>query len=120
MKTVPSSFNEPNKLLKTNTRILLTQYHNIKRFKLTLVSSFLSSLHDRKMCVLGLCALIDLDQRPVAVNQVAGQLLPAAILLFTGLKRAYACRAEHENEDEDDEDGEDDEETGKNTFILLE
>uniref|UniRef100_A0A8C5CPN7 Importin 7 n=1 Tax=Gadus morhua TaxID=8049 RepID=A0A8C5CPN7_GADMO len=71
-------------------------------------------LHDRKMCVLGLCALIDLDQRPVAVNQVAGQLLPAAILLFVGLKRAYACRAEHENEDEDDEDGEDDEETGKN------
>lgn len=67
------------------------------------------------MCVLGLCALIDLDQRPQAVNQVAGQLLPAAILLFTGLKRAYACRAEHENEDEDDEDGEDDEETGKNT-----
>jgi hypothetical protein len=66
------------------------------------------------MCVLGLCALIDLDQRPVAVNQVAGQLLPAAILLFVGLKRAYACRAEHENEDEDDEDGEDDEETGKN------
>uniref|UniRef100_A0A8C5C6K6 Importin 7 n=1 Tax=Gadus morhua TaxID=8049 RepID=A0A8C5C6K6_GADMO len=70
-------------------------------------------LHDRKMCVLGLCALIDLDQRPVAVNQVAGQLLPAAILLFVGLKRAYACRAEHENEDEDDEDGEDDEETAE-------
>jgi len=68
-----------------------------------------------KMCVLGLCALIDLDQRPQAVNQVAGQLLPAAILLFTGLKRAYACRAEHENEDEDGEDDEDDEETGKST-----
>uniref|UniRef100_A0A672LWB4 Importin-7 n=1 Tax=Sinocyclocheilus grahami TaxID=75366 RepID=A0A672LWB4_SINGR len=62
-------------------------------------------LHDRKMCVLGLCALMDLDQRPQAVNQVAGQLLPAAILLFNGLKRAYACRAEHENDE--DEDGED-------------
>uniref|UniRef100_A0A673ME89 Importin N-terminal domain-containing protein n=1 Tax=Sinocyclocheilus rhinocerous TaxID=307959 RepID=A0A673ME89_9TELE len=68
-------------------------------------------LHDRKMCVLGLCALMDLDQRPQAVNQVAGQLLPAAILLFNGLKRAYACRAEHENdEDEDGEDGEEEEE----------
>uniref|UniRef100_A0A673MDT4 Importin N-terminal domain-containing protein n=1 Tax=Sinocyclocheilus rhinocerous TaxID=307959 RepID=A0A673MDT4_9TELE len=70
-------------------------------------------LHDRKMCVLGLCALMDLDQRPQAVNQVAGQLLPAAILLFNGLKRAYACRAEHENdEDEDGEDGEEEEENG--------
>uniref|UniRef100_A0AAQ5ZQZ7 Importin N-terminal domain-containing protein n=1 Tax=Amphiprion ocellaris TaxID=80972 RepID=A0AAQ5ZQZ7_AMPOC len=71
-------------------------------------------LHDRKMCILGLCALIDLEHRPQAVNQVAGQLLPAAILLFSGLKRAYACRAEHENEDEDDdEDGEDEDDNGK-------
>ena len=71
------------------------------------------------MCVLGLCAMIDLEQRPQAINQVAGQLLPAAILLFSGLKRAYACRAEHENEDEDDdEDGEDEEENGKATLFL--
>uniref|UniRef100_A0A9J8C562 Importin 7 n=1 Tax=Cyprinus carpio carpio TaxID=630221 RepID=A0A9J8C562_CYPCA len=71
-------------------------------------------LHDRKMCVLGLCALMDLDQRPQAVNQVAGQLLPAAILLFNGLKRAYACRAEHENDDDDEEeeDGEEEDENG--------
>uniref|UniRef100_A0A8C7YHS4 Importin 7 n=1 Tax=Oryzias sinensis TaxID=183150 RepID=A0A8C7YHS4_9TELE len=62
-------------------------------------------LHDRKMCILGLCALIDLEHRPQAVGQVANQILPAAILLFNGLKRAYACRAEHENDD-DDEDGE--------------
>lgn len=75
-------------------------------------------LHDRKICVLGLCALIDLEQRPQAVNQVAGQLLPAAILLFNGLKRAYACQAENENEDEDDdEDGEEDEENGT-AFVL--
>uniref|UniRef100_A0A673FXZ3 Importin-7-like n=1 Tax=Sinocyclocheilus rhinocerous TaxID=307959 RepID=A0A673FXZ3_9TELE len=71
-------------------------------------------LHDRKMSVLGLCALMDLDQRPQAVNQVAGQLLPAAILLFNGLKRAYACRAEHEKEDDDeDEDGEEEEENAE-------
>uniref|UniRef100_A0A8C8ELN5 Importin N-terminal domain-containing protein n=1 Tax=Oncorhynchus tshawytscha TaxID=74940 RepID=A0A8C8ELN5_ONCTS len=75
-------------------------------------------LHDRKICVLGLCALIDLEQRPQAVNQVAGQLLPAAILLFNGLKRAYACQAENENEDEDgDGDGEEDEENGT-AFML--
>uniref|UniRef100_A0A665TGQ4 Importin N-terminal domain-containing protein n=1 Tax=Echeneis naucrates TaxID=173247 RepID=A0A665TGQ4_ECHNA len=71
-------------------------------------------LHDRKMCILGLCALIDLEHRPQVVNQVAGQLLPAAILLFSGLKRAYACRAEHENEeDDDDEDGEEEDDNGK-------
>lgn len=56
---------------------------------------------------------MDLEQRPQAINQVAGQLLPATILLFNGLKRAYACRAEHENEDEeDDEDGEEEDENG--------
>ena len=72
------------------------------------------SLHDRKMCILGICALIDLEHRPQVVNQAAVQLIPAAILLFNGLKRAYACRAEHENdEDDDDEDGEEDDDNGK-------
>lgn len=74
------------------------------------------------MCVLGLCALMDLEQRPQAINQVASQLVPAAILLFNGLKRAYACRAEHENdEDDDDEDGEEDEDHGKTgcTVVLF-
>uniref|UniRef100_A0A8C9ZXI6 Importin 7 n=1 Tax=Sander lucioperca TaxID=283035 RepID=A0A8C9ZXI6_SANLU len=71
-------------------------------------------LHDRKMCILGICALIDLEHRPQVVNQVAVQLLPAAILLFNGLKRAYACRAEHENdEDDDDEDGEEDDDNAE-------
>ncbi|TSL68247.1 Importin-7 [Bagarius yarrelli] len=72
-------------------------------------------LHDRKMCILGLCALMDLEQRPQAINQVAGQLLPAAILLFNGLKRAYACRAEHENEEE--EDGENSDEEDENVEL---
>uniref|UniRef100_A0A672J095 Importin N-terminal domain-containing protein n=1 Tax=Salarias fasciatus TaxID=181472 RepID=A0A672J095_SALFA len=70
-------------------------------------------LHDRKMCILGLCALIDLNPRPEAVNHVADKLVPAAILLFSGLKRAYACRAEHENDDDDDDDnGEEDDDNG--------
>ncbi|KAM7163551.1 importin-7 [Macrochelys suwanniensis] len=67
-------------------------------------------LHDRKMCVLGLCALIDLEQIPQVLNQVSGQILPAFILLFNGLKRAYACHAEHENDSDDDDEGEEDEE----------
>uniref|UniRef100_A0A7N5ZWK6 Importin N-terminal domain-containing protein n=1 Tax=Anabas testudineus TaxID=64144 RepID=A0A7N5ZWK6_ANATE len=56
-----------------------------------------------QMCILGLCALIDLEHRPTAVNQVAGQLLPAAILLFNGLKRAYRCSVS--DEDDIDEEG---------------
>lgn len=76
-------------------------------------------LHDRKMCVLGLCALIDLEQIPQVLNQVAGQILPAFILLFNGLKRAYACHAEHENDSDDDDEAEEDEETGMETEELL-
>ena len=33
--------------------------------------------------------------------------------LFNGLKRAYACHAEHENDSDDDDEAEDDDETGK-------
>lgn len=79
----------------------------------------MSSLHDRKMCVLGLCALIELEQRPQIVNQVVGQILPALTLLFGGLKRAYACRAEHENDSDDDDDGEDDDENGRPSSIRI-
>lgn len=59
---------------------------------------------------------MDLKQRPQAINQVAGQLLPAAILLFNGLKRAYACRAEHENEDDDDDEGAEEEDENGNWY----
>ncbi|XP_067902475.1 importin-7 isoform X2 [Heterodontus francisci] len=89
-----------------NTEPITTQFVNQW---LNDVDCFLG-LHDRKMCVLGLCALIELEQRPQIVNQVAGQILPALTLLFGGLKRAYACRAEHENDSDDDDDGEDEDE----------
>lgn len=63
---------------------------------------------------------MDLEHRPQAINQVASQLLPAAILLFSGLKRAYACRAEHENEEDDDEeDGEEEDDNGKIFFLFI-
>lgn len=63
---------------------------------------------------------MDLEQRPQAVNQVAGQLVPAAILLFNGLKRAYACRAEHENDEEDDDEhGGEEEDNSKQAFARL-
>uniref|UniRef100_A0A4W3IXC5 Importin 7 n=1 Tax=Callorhinchus milii TaxID=7868 RepID=A0A4W3IXC5_CALMI len=91
-----------------NTEPITTQFVNQW---LNDVDCFLG-LHDRKMCVLGLCALIELEQRPQILNQVSGQILPALTLLFGGLKRAYACRAEHENDSDDDEDGDEDDENG--------
>ncbi|GAB6021254.1 hypothetical protein CHUAL_003869 [Chamberlinius hualienensis] len=48
-------------------------------------------LHDRKMCVLGLCTLLTLgSDRPQVVSESANLILPSLILLFNGLKRAYA------------------------------
>ncbi|EHB01029.1 Importin-7 [Heterocephalus glaber] len=70
-----------------------------------------SGLHDRKMCVLGLCALIDMEQIPQVLNQVSGQILPAFIFSFNGLKRAYGCHAEPENDSDNDNEAEDDNET---------
>ncbi|KAJ9577132.1 hypothetical protein L9F63_006304, partial [Diploptera punctata] len=47
-------------------------------------------LHDRKLCVLGLCTLLSSSGvRPAAVNECASQIIPSLILLFDGLKRAY-------------------------------
>merc|ERR1712013_240268 len=62
-------------------------------------------LHDRKLCVLGLVHLMQMpDNQSVAGH--AQQLVPSALLLFDGLKRAYAAR----NEDESSEEGDSDEE----------
>merc|ERR1711971_800400 len=62
-------------------------------------------LHDRKLCVLGLVHLMQMSDNP-AVAAHAPQLVPSALLLFDGLKRAYAAR----NEDESSEGGGSDEE----------
>ena len=55
-------------------------------------------LHDRKVCVLGLCCLLDTPgNRPQCINDIAGSILPAALMIFSGLKRAYerACHVTH-------------------------
>lgn len=67
-------------------------------------------LHDRKMCVLGLCSLINMaGVRPTEVTNVGPQIMPASLVLFQGLKRAYASKAQEENEDSDDDDDDEDE-----------
>ncbi|CAL1682265.1 unnamed protein product [Lasius platythorax] len=61
-------------------------------------------LHDRKLCVLGLCTLISMGPaRPAAVNECATQIIPSLILLFEGLKRAYAAKVADGDDDENDE-----------------
>ncbi|XP_037934798.1 importin-7 isoform X2 [Teleopsis dalmanni] len=68
-------------------------------------------IHDRKICVLGLCTLISLgDSKPQVLSEVSSQIIPALILLFDGLKRAYESRAQEEEEEEDEEDNDDCEE----------
>ncbi|XP_012286737.1 importin-7 [Orussus abietinus] len=68
-------------------------------------------LHDRKLCVLGLCTLISMGpSRPAAVNECAQQVIPSLILLFDGLKRAYAAKvSESDDDDSDDEESDFDE-----------
>lgn len=62
-------------------------------------------LHDRKMCVLGLCHLMQMPDKGEVVAY-APQLVPSCLLLFEGLKRAYAARNEADESEEDSEDEE--------------
>ncbi|KAK7098741.1 importin-7-like [Littorina saxatilis] len=64
-------------------------------------------LHDRKLSVLGLCSLLSMTStRPQEVTAAAQEVLPAMLILFQGLKRAYASRAENENDSDDEEEDE--------------
>lgn len=49
-------------------------------------------LHDRKMCVIGLSILMELPNRPAAVNAVASLIVPSILLLFLGLRQVCANR----------------------------
>ncbi|XP_023238428.1 importin-7-like, partial [Centruroides sculpturatus] len=64
-------------------------------------------LHDRKMCVLGLCTLITMSTtRPPIVNECAQQIIPSILLLFDGLKWAYAYVLESDEDDIDEKETE--------------
>ncbi|CAH0383093.1 unnamed protein product [Bemisia tabaci] len=67
-------------------------------------------LHDRKLCVLGLCTILAMaPNRPPALNECADKIVPSLILLFDGLKRAYAAKyAESDEESDSDLDEDDD------------
>ncbi|KFM76182.1 Importin-7, partial [Stegodyphus mimosarum] len=64
-------------------------------------------LHDRKMCVLGLCTLISTPVCKAKLNnEVVQKVIPSMLLLFDGLKRAYAYKAQEEEGDTDEEEEE--------------
>ncbi|GJQ71192.1 hypothetical protein Trydic_g1090 [Trypoxylus dichotomus] len=60
-------------------------------------------VHDRKICVLGICTLISLPQKPQVLVELASKIMPALIMLFEGLKKAYAARAQDSGEEEESE-----------------
>ncbi|XP_044535285.1 importin-8 isoform X2 [Gracilinanus agilis] len=55
--------------------------------------------HDRKMCIIGLSILLDLQSRPPAVDAVAGQIVPSILFLFLGLKHVCTTRQLPDPED---------------------
>jgi len=65
-------------------------------------------LHDRKICVLGLCTMLHSPNKPTALQECSKEILPSLILLFDGLKRAYAAKA-LENAETDSEEVEEEE-----------
>ncbi|XP_029455860.1 importin-8 [Rhinatrema bivittatum] len=56
-------------------------------------------LHDRKMCIIGLSILMELQNRPAAVDAVACLIVPSILFLFLGLKQVCATKdsAEQDN-----------------------
>lgn len=65
-------------------------------------------IHDRKLCVIGMCTLMSLqDAKPQVLSEVADKIIPSLILIFDGLKRAYAARDAEDEEEDSDEDEDD-------------
>lgn len=61
-------------------------------------------LHDRKICTLGLCTLLQLaTKRPHDVAQIAGKILPSTCNLLENLEKVYAARALEGSDDEYEE-----------------
>ncbi|XP_026331867.1 importin-7 isoform X2 [Hyposmocoma kahamanoa] len=66
-------------------------------------------IHDRKLCVLGICTLLEMGPQRPNLDEVVPKLLPSCLVVFDGLKRAYEARAEGDDDDSsDDDDDEDD------------
>ncbi|XP_068617369.1 importin-7 [Battus philenor] len=97
-----------NKLQESFPHASIIQ-HFIKRWILD-TDCFLG-LHDRKLCVLGICTLLEMGPQRPNIDEVVPKILPSCLLLFDGLRRAYEAKAEaDEDTSSEEDDGEDDEE----------
>nr|CDS26443.1 importin 7 [Hymenolepis microstoma] len=67
-------------------------------------------VHDQRVCVLGLCTLLNLsaDQRPPIIDAGSSQFLPNVLHVLNALKDSYATKRVHEKEEEEEDDSEDD------------
>jgi len=69
-------------------------------------------LHDRKLCVLGLCQIMTMPTLP-GIEEFAPRILPSLILLFDGLKRAYEAQKDADDSDDSDSATDDDDGDGE-------
>ncbi|KAL4717791.1 hypothetical protein ACJJTC_000940 [Scirpophaga incertulas] len=65
-------------------------------------------LHDRKLCVLGICTLLEMGPQRPNLDEVIPKLIPSCLVLFDGLKRAYEARAEADDDSSSQEDDDED------------
>ncbi|KRZ88943.1 Importin-8 [Trichinella sp. T8] len=111
--------------------IEITQRLYVNEQKETLLHYFLAnwfsdmnifiSLHDRKMCLIGLCSLIQLNQRPPVVAELGSRILPSCITTLKALSRLYDNKLKKQNEESSDEEEEteDDSSCGLFFFVFL-
>ncbi|XP_058126531.1 importin-7 [Anopheles ziemanni] len=65
-------------------------------------------IHDRKLCIIGLCTLLSMGERkPTVLSELPDKIIPTMLLIFDGLKRAYAARAAEGEEEESEDESED-------------
>lgn len=61
-----------------------------------------TGIHDRRVCIFGLCNLLISTAKPNCVMELRNEILPDFIHLFNGLKKAIALRDEDNEEEEED------------------
>lgn len=65
-------------------------------------------LHDRKLCILGICRLLEMGPARPNIEEIIPKLMPSCLVVFDGLKRAYEARAECDDDSSSEEDNDDD------------
>ncbi|KAM5333609.1 importin-8 isoform 1-T1 [Glossophaga mutica] len=93
---IAALYYNPDLLLHTLERIQLP--HNPGPVTVQFINQWMNDTdcflghHDRKMCIIGLSILLELHNRPPAVDAVGGQIVPSILFLFLGLKQVCATR----------------------------